>query len=100
MLRFRPAARWRLGALLLAVTAAILLQGGSVPHTHVGVGPGLYNQDHDLALLATLHGAAALAATQTAPVVLAVVITVTSPATDRAASAPRPSADSRAPPRS
>jgi hypothetical protein len=87
-----------LGIMLLAVLAAVLLQGAGVSHTHAGVGPGLYNQEHDLALLAVQHGNAVLHESQPAPLVFAVVTTVTPLGARSPASAPRPTADSRAPP--
>jgi hypothetical protein len=87
-----------LTALVLAVMLVVLLQGATVPHTHDGVGPGLYNQDHDLALLATLHGHAALADAQPAPTVLVVATAVTALPRPRPDSASRRAADSRAPP--
>ncbi|HET7339923.1 MAG TPA: hypothetical protein VFL90_00550 [Methylomirabilota bacterium] len=96
----RPRSRHRLGALLLVAAAALLLQGAALPHTHAGATPGFYNQDHDLTLLATLHGAATLSAAQPALVVLVAVTAVTPLATGVAAPAPRRAADSRAPPRS
>ena len=89
-----------LGALVLAAVAALLLQSASVPHTHAGIRPGLYNQDHDLALLATLHSAATLSGVQAAPAVLVAVTDVPVVGADRADSASPRSADSRAPPRS
>jgi hypothetical protein len=88
-----------LGAVLLVALAALLLQGATVPHTHAGVSPGLYNQDHDLALLATLHGAAILHDTQPAPLVMADGSVPAPPSRRRPASPPQSSADSRAPPR-
>jgi hypothetical protein len=87
-----------LGAVLLVALAALLLQGAAVPHTHAGVGPGLYNQDHDLALLATLHGAAVLHDAQPAPLVLAVATAPTPPSRGTPPSSPQSTADSRAPP--
>lgn len=94
----RPIARSPLGLLLLVAVAAVVVQGGSVPHTHAGIAPGFYNQDHDGSLLATLHGMATVSAAQPAlrpapePVFLALV------SSDPADSASRSSADSRAPP--
>ena len=46
----------RLLLLALAVLAAagLVLQNGSLHHTHAGDGIGLYNQEHDLTLLASL----------------------------------------------
>ena len=85
--------------LLLVAVAAVVLQGGSTPHTHAGIGPGFYNQDHDGALLATLHGVATISAAQSAlqPVVVLAAVTPASSAPVESAS--RSSADSRAPPR-
>ena len=87
-----------LSVLLLAAVLALLLQGACLPHTHAGVGPGLYNQDHDLSLLATLHGAAALLDAQPAPLVVVVVSAVTPAGTESPATPARSTADSRAPP--
>jgi hypothetical protein len=98
MLRRRRIARSPLALLLLGAVAAVVLQGGSMPHTHTGLGPGFYNQDHDGALLATLHGVATVSAAQPAlqpSVVLASVVPAPSGDVD---SALRASADSRAPP--
>jgi hypothetical protein len=85
--------------LLFAAIAAVVLQGTGVPHTHAGVGPGFYNQDHDRVLLATLYGAATVPALQPLPVlvvVAAVSLALLTPAT----LTPRRAAASRAPPRS
>ena len=87
-----------LGFLLLVAVFALLLQGACLPHTHAGVGPGLYNQDHDLSLLATLHGAAVLLDAQPAPLVVVVVSAVTPAGTESPAAPARSTADSRAPP--
>ena len=99
MHRLRSLARSPLALLLLCAAAAGVLQSGSVPHTHAGIGPGLYNHDHDGALLATLHSVATFSAAQPAlepVVVLASLAPVSSAEGD---SAPRSIADSRAPPR-
>jgi len=100
MPRLRRIARSPLALLLLAAVAAVVLQGGSVPHTHAGIGPGLYNQDHDGALLATLHGVATVSAAQPALEPFVVLASIAPAAAGRTASAPRSSADSRAPPQS
>ena len=84
--------------LLLAAVAAVVLQGGSMPHTHAGIGPGFYNQDHDGALLATLHGAATISAADPAPEPVVVAALVAPALTDCVDSAPRSPAGSRAPP--
>jgi hypothetical protein len=36
--------------------AGLLLKDGSLPHLHVDEGPGFFNHDHDLVLLAGLAG--------------------------------------------
>jgi hypothetical protein len=95
----RPLARSPLGLLLLFAVAAVVLQGGSVPHTHAGISPGFYNQDHDGALLAILHGVATISAAQPAMQPSVVLAPLAPAANATVASAPRSSADSRAPPR-
>jgi hypothetical protein len=87
-----------LSLLLLVALAALVLQGACLPHTHTGVGPGLYNQDHDLSLLATLHGAAVLHDAQPAPLVVLVVSVLTPTWTGSPVAPARSTADSRAPP--
>ncbi|MBM3219892.1 MAG: hypothetical protein FJZ38_14655 [Candidatus Rokubacteria bacterium] len=52
----RPASRLPIVAALLLAAMAMLLQLGSVPHHHAGAESGLYNQEHDLTLLAGLAG--------------------------------------------
>jgi hypothetical protein len=101
MSRVRPGLRPRriLGLLLLLAAAAVLLQGASLPHTHAVARPGLYNQDHDLALLATLHSSAVLADAPPTPLVFVLVATIAVLAIRPQASAARPTCDSRAPPR-
>jgi hypothetical protein len=85
-------------ALLLMLVLPLLLQAASLPHTHSGLGHGLFNQEHDLTLLATLGAAASLYAAA-ALLLLVVVVVALAPAT-RSAAAPRLAlaADSRAPP--
>jgi hypothetical protein len=100
MSRVPPASRRILGTLLLLAVAAVLLQGASVPHTHAVSKPGFYNQDHDLVLLATLHGNAVLADAPPAPLVFMLVAAIALVAICPPASAPRATCDSRAPPRS
>ncbi|HVG80040.1 MAG TPA: hypothetical protein VNF03_17965 [Patescibacteria group bacterium] len=87
-----------LSLLLLAALTAVVLQGACLPHTHAGVGPGLYNQDHDLSLLATLHSAAVLHDAQPAPLVVFVVSALTPTGTGSPVAPARSTADSRAPP--
>ena len=89
-----------LSLLLLLVVAAVVLQGASTPHTHGPSKPGVYNQDHDLVLQATLHGAAVLAEAPPAPPVFMLVAAVAVLAISPLRPAARPTCDSRAPPRS
>ncbi len=90
--------RRALGVLLLLAVAAVLLQGAGLPHTHATSTPGLYNQDHDLVLLATLHGAAVVAEASPAPLVFDLVAAIAAAATRPPASAARSTSHSRAPP--
>jgi hypothetical protein len=94
----RPIARSPLGLLLLVAVAAVVAQGGSVPHTHAGIAPGFYNQDHDGALLATLHGVATVSAAPPTLRPTPVLALITPVASDPVDSAPHASAPSRAPP--
>jgi hypothetical protein len=85
--------------LLLLGVVAFLLAGASMPHTHAGPGPGLWNADHDLSLMAAFgNHACQLDAT---PVIgLALVLAAAVAATAAfAASAPLSLSASRAPPR-
>ena len=52
----RPAAPLSFAVLVLLAVAAMILQTGSVPHLHGGAQAGIYNQEHDLTLLAGLAG--------------------------------------------
>ena len=45
---------------ILLLLAVISLQGACPPHTHSAQGIGLFNQEHDLTLLATAGTAASL----------------------------------------
>ncbi|MGH7308264.1 MAG: hypothetical protein ACREK6_06180 [Candidatus Rokuibacteriota bacterium] len=66
--------RYHGGAAFLVTLAviAVVLTAASVPHTHVTVKPGLYNQEHDLSYLAALGGVAPLeqAVSAAAPVLV------------------------------
>lgn len=97
-LRSGPRSRHALGLLLLLAVAGLVLQGASAPHTHAASKPGIYNQDHDLVLLATLHGAAVLADAPPAPFVFVLVAAIALLAIRPPASAPRSTCDCRAPP--
>ena len=45
--------RPNIAALIVLVLVALVAQGACVPHTHTGQGVALFNQEHDLTLLAT-----------------------------------------------
>ena len=84
-------------ALLLAV-AAFVLAGASLPHLHASGGPGLWNQEHDLSLLAALGTAASQPeATPVMALELALILAL-APAGARPASAPLRRSAPRAPP--
>lgn len=93
------AAVTKLRALLLVLgLTALLLAGASLPHLHASGEFGLWNEEHDLGLMATLGAAASLLdATPVVALVLALVLAL-APGADRLAGAPRRLAASRAPP--
>jgi ABC-type dipeptide/oligopeptide/nickel transport system permease subunit len=89
----------KLRALLLVLgLAAFLLAGATLPHLHASGGLGLWNEEHDLGLMAAVGSAASL--TDGAPVVVLTptVLLALAPSAERLAGAPLRLADSRAPP--
>ena len=84
--------------LLLLAVATLLLQGGSLPHSHQLSKPGLYNQEHDLAALATIGGIATLPTTTAIVALVVALATVAGESTQRPLGRPRRHADFRAPP--
>ena len=89
----------RRALLLLLGVVAFLLAGASMPHTHAGSSPGLWNADHDLTLMAAF-GTHACQLDATPVIGLAIVIaTAIAIAAASAVSAPRTLSPSRAPPR-
>jgi hypothetical protein len=84
-------------ALIVFVLVALVAPGACVPHTHTGQGVGLFNEEHDLTLLA-IGGIAA-------PLPVAVLLSVVMMAVSFSASVPPApvvfvsrDAESRAPP--
>ena len=72
MTRATVSARVFAGTILAAFALlGLVLATGSIPHAHTGLGPGLYNQEHDLTLLAAVGAAAA---TPEAPSVAPLVV--------------------------
>jgi len=52
----RFSSRLTLVALLVLATAGMVLQAGSVPHTHAAAHASFFNEEHDHTLLAGLAG--------------------------------------------
>jgi hypothetical protein len=63
----RLVSRLTLALLLVVTCAGMLAQAGSVPHVHKAHEPGIYNEEHDLTLLAALAAQALLSPGGTAP---------------------------------
>ena len=85
--------------LLLLGVVAFLLAGASLPHTHASAGPGLWNADHDLSLMAAFGThACQIDAMPVLGIALTLAAAISLAAT-HAASAPLRLSDSRAPPR-
>src|SRR4051812_33648876 len=84
-------------ALLLAAVAMVA-QSGSLQHLHMGPGAGLFNEEHDLTLLASLAGHGVVAAAT--PAVAFDIVSAPVPASipDRPTAPVASSGDSRAPP--
>jgi hypothetical protein len=90
-------ARRRLLVVLgLLALVAVVVGGSRLPHVHTG--EGLYNQEHDLTLLATSVNGAPLPDTGSILVLIAVVAVVLPAATAPPERSPLRYADLRAPP--
>ncbi len=83
--------------LLVTGLAAFLLAGATLPHLHASGEFGLWNEEHDLSLMAALGSAASLAAAPVVALFLTLIVTLAS-LSFRVAGAPLRLADSRAPP--
>ena len=90
--------RLRVALLVLLLTAPLLLQGATLPHTHFGAPHGFFNQEHDLTLLAIVGTVASLAAAAPAVLLTLVVVAVAAGRHVRPVSSPARAAASRAPP--
>ena len=85
--------------LLVALLALpLLLQGATLPHSHFGAPDGLFNQEHDLTLLAITGTVASLDATGPAVTLVLVVTALVVSARRRVVPTRARAADSRAPP--
>lgn len=90
--------RLTIAALLVLATAGMVLQAGSVPHLHQASAPGIYNEEHDLTLLAGFAAQALLAAVAPIPAPAAAVSSVPPLVSERPVVRLARSGDSRAPP--
>jgi hypothetical protein len=84
---------------LLLGVVALLLAGASLPHTHAGSTPGLWNADHDLTLMAAFGTHACQLDAMPVIGIALVLAAAVSLAASHVAAAPARLADSRAPPR-
>jgi hypothetical protein len=93
----REHSRSILSLLFLLLAVPLLAQNGSLPHSHDSATAALFNQEHDLMLLAT-GGAATLA--DVAPLIVGVVLVavLSTCIAQRPIASPCRGADSRAPP--
>jgi hypothetical protein len=84
---------------LLLGVVALLLAGASLPHTHAGSSPGLWNADHDLTLMAVFGTHACQLDAMPVLGIAVVLSTAIALAAAHPAAAPVRLSDSRAPPR-
>ena len=84
---------------LLLGVVALLLAGASLPHTHAGSIPGIWNADHDLTLMAAFGTHACQLDAMPVLGIAVVIAAAISLAATRLAAAPIRLSDSRAPPR-
>jgi hypothetical protein len=94
----RVASRLMLAVLLVLAATGMVLQAGSVPHLHAGTEPGIYNEEHDLTLLAGLASHVVLADVSLTITVDAVSSPLSSFVPERPVLHGGHSGDSRAPP--
>lgn len=83
--------------LLLGLSASVLA-GASLPHLHASGEPGLWNQEHDLSLMAALGSAAAQLDAAPALILALALVAALAPVVFRLPGGPLRLADSRAPP--
>ena len=85
-------------SLVVVATLGLVLSTASLPHTHQPSLPGLYNQEHDLTLLAAVGGIGPLPdAPSVDPIALATLLVVP-PISWLPRARPRRTTDYRAPP--
>jgi hypothetical protein len=94
----RVASRLSLAVVIILAVGGMMLQASSLPHVHAGNAPGLFNQEHDLTLMAGLAGHG-IPVDATPTVVLAAISAPLVPfLPERPGLHPAHSGDSRAPP--
>jgi len=86
--------------LVLLPLLALGIEGATIPHAHRSLGPGLFNEEHDLTNLATSRGGVTVPAAMPAVNVLVVITPLSLGAAARTAATPCRQFDSRAPPSS
>jgi hypothetical protein len=84
---------------LLLGVVALVLAGASLPHTHAGSTPGLWNADHDLTLMAAFGTHACQLDAMPVIEIALVLAAAISLAAAHPTAAPVRLSDSRAPPR-
>jgi hypothetical protein len=90
--------RLRVALLLLLLTVPLLSQGATLPHTHFGAPDGLFDQEHDLTLLAIVGTAASLDGAAPALLLTLILLAVAAVARSRPVTISVRAAASRAPP--
>ncbi|MBI1846278.1 MAG: hypothetical protein HYR86_04815 [Candidatus Rokubacteria bacterium] len=86
-------------AVFLPVVLAVLVQAGSIPHSHSASLPGIYNGDHNLQSQATVGASSAMLSTPPALIADAPALVLRVPdAPDTASALGLGTADPRAPP--
>jgi hypothetical protein len=84
--------------LLVLACAGMVVQAGSLPHVHKAHDPGIYNEEHDLTLLAALAAHGLLSDAAPVPGIDAVVSTLLALVPERPALRSVHTGPSRAPP--
>jgi len=85
---------------LLLALVALGIEGATIPHAHRSVGPGLFNEEHDLTNLATSRGGVTMPDALPGLALLVVVTPLVPGTVRRPAATPCRQFDSRAPPTS
>lgn len=92
------AGRLRVSLLILLLAVPLLLQGATLPHTHFGAPDGLFNQEHDLTLLAITGTVASPDVATPVLTLTLLIVAVAAGVRTVAVASPARAAASRAPP--